>query len=113
MPADRANFLVYTLREPVGVVGGDHPLELAAAAADAGSSRRRWRPGCTVVVQARRAGAGLDARVRARCSSEAGFPPGVFNVVTGFGRGAGAPLVAIPASTRSRSRASTETGKAV
>ena len=36
---------------------------------------------------------------------EAGFPPGVFNVVTGFGPAVGKALAAHPASTRSRSPA--------
>ena len=40
-----ADFLVYTRREPVGVVGGDHPVELAPSAAEPGSSRPAWRPG--------------------------------------------------------------------
>ena len=79
IPADRSDFLIYTLREPVGVVARDHAVELAGAA---GELEDRARAGGRLHDrgQARRAGAGLDARVRARWSSEAGFPPGVVNV---------------------------------
>ena len=42
---------------------------------------------------------------------EAGFPPGVFNVVTGFGADAGAPLVAHPGVDKVAFTGATATGK--
>ena len=88
-------FLNYTLREPVGVVGQiipwNFPLLMAA-----------WKLGAalacgnTVVLKPAEQ-TPLSALRLASCSSEAGFPAGVVNIVTGFGerrRGArGAPGV--------------------
>ena len=57
------NFFIYTLREPVGVVGAitpwNSPVLLMSLEAGAGAGRRLHGRG-----QARRAGAGLDAGVR-------------------------------------------------
>ena len=50
-------------------------------------------------------------RAGARCSSRPGCPPGVVNVVTGFGARAGAALVAHPEVDKIAFTGSTETGK--
>ena len=91
LPADRPNFFIYTLREPVGVVGAITPWnspmllmswKLAPALA----------AGCTFVVKPAEQ-APASTLEFAALVDEAGFPPGVFNVVTGFGADAGAALV--------------------
>ena len=80
-------------------------MELAAPAADAGSSRPALAAGCTFVVKPAEQ-TPVSTLEFAELIEEAGFPPGVFNVVTGLRRasrrGAGR---ASRASTRSPSRA--------
>jgi aldehyde dehydrogenase (NAD+) len=49
----------------------------------------------------------------ARLFAEAGFPPGVFNVVTGFGPSTGGPLVRHPGVDKVAFTGSTETGMRV
>lgn len=92
--SQRGNYLAYTLREPVGVVGQiipwNFPLLMAA-----------WKLapalacGNTVVLKPAEQ-TPLTALWLAELAKEAGFPPGVINVVTGYGEEAGAPLVAHP-----------------
>jgi betaine-aldehyde dehydrogenase len=88
------NALSFTLREPVGVAGlivpWNYPLLMAA-----------WKlapalaAGCTCVLKPAEQ-TPLTALEIAGWFDEIGFPPGVVNVVTGFGESAGAPLVAHP-----------------
>jgi acyl-CoA reductase-like NAD-dependent aldehyde dehydrogenase len=88
----RGNMLNYTLREPVGVVGAiipwNFPLLMAV-----------WKIapalacGNTVVLKPAEQ-TPLSALELAAIGAEAGLPPGVLNVVTGFGETAGAALVA-------------------
>jgi (Z)-2-((N-methylformamido)methylene)-5-hydroxybutyrolactone dehydrogenase len=91
IPSDKPNFFVYTRREPIGVVGAIVPwnsplLLLTFKLAPALAS------GCTVVVKpAEQTPASILEF--AKLFEEAGFPPGVINVVTGFGEEAGRPLV--------------------
>ena len=94
IPADKPNFLVYTRREPAGVVAAivpwNSPLlllcwKLAPALA----------AGCTVVAKPSDYSPASAVELAARVA-EAGFPPGVFNVVTGFGPAAGKALAAHP-----------------
>jgi aldehyde dehydrogenase (NAD+) len=94
IPADKPNFLVYTRHEPVGVVAAivpwNSPLlllcwKLAPALA----------AGCTVVAKPSDYSPASAVELAARVS-EAGFPPGVFNVVTGFGPAVGKALAAHP-----------------
>jgi aldehyde dehydrogenase (NAD+) len=90
----RGNFLSYTLRQPVGVVGQiipwNFPLLMLAW---------KWGPalacGNTVVLKPAEQ-TPLTALRMAELSLEAGFPPGVVNVVNGYGETAGAALVAHP-----------------
>lgn len=91
---DKPNFFTYTLREPVGVVGAlvpwNSPLLLMA-----------WKlapalaAGCTFVVKPSEQ-APASVLEFAKLVRDADFPPGVFNVLTGDGPGAGAPLVSHP-----------------
>jgi aldehyde dehydrogenase (NAD+) len=90
----RGSFLSYTLRQPVGVVGQiipwNFPLLMLAW---------KWGPalacGNTVVLKPAEQ-TPLTAMRLAQLSVEAGFPPGVINVVNGFGETAGAALVVHP-----------------
>jgi aldehyde dehydrogenase (NAD+)/phenylacetaldehyde dehydrogenase len=90
----RGPFLAYTLREPVGVVGAitpwNFPMLLAsrklAAALAAGNA----------VVHKPAPETPLTALRLAELALGAGFPPGVWNVVTGDGPTAGAALVDHP-----------------
>jgi aldehyde dehydrogenase (NAD+) len=90
----RGQFLSYTLRQPVGVVGQiipwNFPLLMLAW---------KWGPalacGNTVVLKPAEQ-TPLTALRLAALAAEAGFPPGVINVVNGYGETAGAALVAHP-----------------
>jgi (Z)-2-((N-methylformamido)methylene)-5-hydroxybutyrolactone dehydrogenase len=108
IPSDRPDFLIYTLREPVGVVAAitpwNSPVLLmswkAAPALAAGC--------CLVVKPAEQASA--STLEFAELVEAAGFPPGVFNVVTGFGEDAGASLVAHPGVDKVAFTGATATG---
>ena len=87
-------FFNYTLREPIGVVGlivpWNFPLLIAArkvAPALAAGNAVVLKPAEESPLTALRLG---------ELALEAGFPPGAFNVVPGFGPTAGAALVAHP-----------------
>lgn len=88
------NALSLSLREPVGVAGQiipwNYPLLMAA-----------WKlapalaAGCTCVLKPAEQ-TPLTALELANWLEECGVPPGVVNIVTGYGESAGAPLVAHP-----------------
>ncbi|MEP9378676.1 aldehyde dehydrogenase family protein [Aquabacter sp. CN5-332] len=84
----------YTLREPVGVVGAIIPWN-----APLGMSVLKAGPvlatGCTMVLKPAE-DASLSPLRFAELVLEAGVPPGVVNVVTGFGRTVGAAIAAHP-----------------
>ena len=104
-------FLNYTLREPVGVVGAiipwNFPLSMAA-----------WKVapalacGNTVVLKPAEQ-TPLTALRFGELSAEAGFPPGVLNVVPGFGETAGAALVRHPGVDAISFTGSTEVGRII
>jgi aldehyde dehydrogenase (NAD+) len=108
IPSDRPNFLVYTRHEPVGVVGAivpwNSPLLLMA-----------WKlapalaAGCTFVVKPSDHTPISTLEFAARVQ-EAGFPDGVFNVVTGYGPAVGQALAAHPGVDKVAFTGSTETG---
>ncbi len=85
-----SEWFTYTLREPVGVVGAIVPWNFPFAIA-------LWKiapalaAGCTVVLKPSEE-TPLTALRLAALAIEAGFPPGVLNVVTGRGATAGAAL---------------------
>ncbi|XP_071455304.1 aldehyde dehydrogenase X, mitochondrial-like isoform X1 [Hetaerina americana] len=89
IPVD-GNFMTMTRVEPVGVVGAiipwNYPLLMLAW---------KWAPalctGCTVVLKPAEQ-TPLTALYMAALAKEAGFPPGVINVVPGYGPSAGAAL---------------------
>lgn len=96
IPVDRTlgNFFCYTKREPVGVcaqiIPWNFPMLMAAW---------KWGPalacGNTVILKPAEQ-TPLTALKMAELATEAGFPPGVINVVNGFGELAGDALVKHP-----------------
>jgi phenylacetaldehyde dehydrogenase len=104
-------YLSYTVREPVGVVGQiipwNFPLLMAA-----------WKlapalaAGCTVVLKAAEQ-TPLTALRLAELIQQADFPPGVVNILTGFGETAGAALAAHPDVDKVAFTGSTEVGKLI
>ncbi|HWC19131.1 MAG TPA: aldehyde dehydrogenase family protein, partial [Terriglobales bacterium] len=104
-------FLAYTRREPIGVVGQiipwNFPLLMAA-----------WKlgpalaTGCTIVLKPAEQ-TPLSALRLGELALEAGLPPGVLNIVTGFGETAGAALAAHPDVDKVAFTGSTEVGKLI
>jgi phenylacetaldehyde dehydrogenase len=104
-------YLSYTVREPIGVVGQiipwNFPLLMAA-----------WKlapalaAGCTVVLKAAEQ-TPMTALRLAELFQEAGFPPGVVNILTGFGETAGAAIAAHPDVDKVAFTGSTEVGKLI
>ncbi|HYK38193.1 aldehyde dehydrogenase family protein [Alloacidobacterium sp.] len=104
-------YLTYTLREPIGVVGQiipwNFPLLMAA-----------WKlgpalaAGCCVVLKLAEQ-TPLSALRLAELIHEAGFPEGVVNVLTGYGEGAGAPLAAHELVDKVAFTGSTEVGRLI
>ena len=104
-------YLSYTRREATGVVGQiipwNFPLLMAA-----------WKlapalaAGCTVVLKAAEQ-TPLSALRLAELVQEAGFAPGVVNILTGFGETAGAALAAHPDVDKVAFTGSTEVGKLI
>jgi aldehyde dehydrogenase (NAD+) len=111
IPSPNPNYLVYTRREPVGVVGAITPwnsplllltFKLAPALA----------AGCTMVVKpSEHSPASTLGFVE--LMDRAGFPPGVLNVVSGLSRETGAHLAAHPGVDKVAFTGSTATGKVV
>jgi acyl-CoA reductase-like NAD-dependent aldehyde dehydrogenase len=91
IPTDKANFLAYTVREPVGVVAAICPwnspllllsFKLAPALA----------AGCTFIAKPASVTPASTLEF-AKLVEAAGFPKGVFNVITGSGATVGKALV--------------------
>ena len=108
VPADA---VAMAMREPIGVAGQiipwNYPLMMAA-----------WKiapalaAGCTVVLKPAEQ-TPLSILKLAEDFEAAGLPPGVVNVVTGDGPGAGAPLVAHPKVRKIAFTGSAEVGKTI
>jgi phenylacetaldehyde dehydrogenase len=103
--------LVYTLKEPIGVVGAiipwNHPgsmmaLKLGPALAT----------GCTLVLKVAEL-TPLTNFFMARLAVEAGFPAGVINVISGYGERAGAALANHPDVDKIAFTGSTAVGKEI
>lgn len=109
--APNTEYLAYTLREPVGVVGQiipwNFPLLMAA-----------WKlgpalaAGCTVVLKPAEQ-TPLSAIRLGELICEAGFPDGVINIITGYGETAGAALASHPDVDKVAFTGSTEVGKLI
>lgn len=111
IPVSAGNFFNYTVRQPVGVVGAiipwNFPLLMAVWKLGAALA-----VGCTVVLKPAEQSP-LSVLRLAELAVEAGFPPGVINVVTGYGPEAGAALVAHPGVNKISFTGSTEVGKSI
>lgn len=104
-------FLSYTVREPIGVVGQiipwNFPLLMAA-----------WKlapalaSGCTVVLKVAEQ-TPLTALRLGELIQEAGFPKGVVNILAGYGETAGAALAAHDDVDKVAFTGSTEVGKLI
>lgn len=111
IPLDKPGYFNFTRNEPLGVVAvitpWNSPLMLTA-----------WKiapalaAGCTVVIKPSEfTSASILEFVQ--LFAEAGFPPGVVNVVTGFGNEVGSPLIEHPLVRKISFTGSDRTGKAI
>lgn len=107
-PGVSHNLLV---REPIGVCGQIIPWNFPIMMAV-------WKlgpalaAGCTLVLKPAEE-TPLSAMILAEFMQEIGFPPGVVNIVTGFGEEAGAALVAHPGVDKIAFTGSTEVGRLI
>ncbi len=104
-------YVAHTRHEPVGVVGQIIPWNFPAM-----MQSWKWGPalacGCTVVLKPAEQ-TPLTALRIAELAMEAGFPPGVINVVPGFGPTAGAAIASHPDVDKVAFTGSTEVGKLI
>ncbi len=112
VPVDKPDHFAYTLREPVGVCGmiipWNSPLllvgwKLAPALAT----------GCTAVIKPSEYTSASLLEFMKLVIEPAEVPPGVVNVVTGYGQEAGEPLVAHPKVAKIAFTGGTATGARV
>ncbi len=111
IPLGDARFTSKVVHEPLGVVGAivpwNYPLLMAA-----------WKvapalaAGCTIVLKPSEL-TPMTAVELARIAEAAGLPKGVFNLVTGFGPEAGAPLAEHPGVDKIAFTGSVPTGSKV
>lgn len=111
MPLDKKGYFNFTRREPLGVVAAitpwNSPLLLAT-----------WKiapalaAGCTVVIKPSEFTSASTLEF-AKLFDEAGFPPGVINVVTGFGKDVGAALVEHPLVAKITFTGADSTGRSI
>jgi aldehyde dehydrogenase (NAD+) len=92
IPHDLPQNLLYTVREPLGVVGLITPWNFPVAI-PAWKMAPALVAGNTVVAKPATQAPGLTLEL-AKALQEAGLPPGVLNVVVGEGRSVGAELAA-------------------
>lgn len=108
---DRTRFTAMSLREPIGVVAAITPWNVPL-----GQAIWKLAPvlatGCTMVLKPAEQ-TPLTALRLGELVQEAGIPPGVLNVVTGFGPTAGAALVKHPGVDKIGFTGSTETGRQI
>jgi aldehyde dehydrogenase (NAD+) len=104
-------YFCYTRHEPVGVVGQIIPWNFPIL-----MQAWKWGPalaaGCTVVLKPAEQ-TPLSALRIGELAMEAGFPPGVINIVPGFGETAGAAVAEHPDLDKVAFTGSTEVGKLI
>jgi len=111
LPLDKKGYFSFTRHEPLGVVAAitpwNSPLLLAS-----------WKiapalaAGCTVVIKPSEFTSASTVEFAA-LFDEAGFPPGVINVVTGYGKDVGSPLVEHPLVRKVSFTGSDTTGRMI
>jgi len=108
IPVD-GNYLNYTLRTPIGVVGNstpfNHPLMIMVK-----SLAPTLASGCTTVVKPSEY-TPLTTLLLAKLFVEAGLPPGAFNVITGLGPTTGKALAEHPGLAKWVLTGGTEAGR--
>lgn len=111
IPGSARTLLNYTLREPLGVCAAitpwNSPLTLTTS-----KLAPALAAGNTMVIKPSEY-TSASLLTLAPLFEEAGFPPGVVNVVTGFGPEAGTPLTADPRVAKISFTGSTATGRAI
>ena len=106
-----ADFFSMTLPEPVGVVGAITPWNVPLGQAI-------WKiapvlaTGCTIVLKPAEQ-TPLTALRFAQLLNEAGVPPGVVNIITGYGETTGAALIEHPGLDKIAFTGSTEVGQKI
>ncbi|MBQ0827219.1 aldehyde dehydrogenase family protein [Streptomyces tagetis] len=111
LPTRSQTTLALTVREPYGVVGSIIPWN-APASAFVNDVAPAIGAGNTIVVKPSEE-APLAPLLLARLALEAGIPPGVVNVVTGYGAEAGAALAGHAGIGRMSFTGSPQTGRSV
>ena len=111
LPIDKPDMHVYTTREPIGVVAAIVPwnAEMFLTATKLGPA---LAAGNTVVLKASEE-APSPLLEFAKLIDEAGFPPGVVNVITGFGEPCGRVLTSHPGVSRVAFTGGPETARRV
>jgi hypothetical protein len=108
IPVD-GNYLNYTIRTPIGVVGNstpfNHPLMIMVK-----SLAPTLASGCTTVVKPSEYTPLTTLRL-AQLFVDAGLPPGVFNVITGLGPSTGKALAEHPGLAKWVLTGGTEAGR--
>jgi betaine-aldehyde dehydrogenase len=103
--------MALALKEPVGVAGQivpwNYPLMMASQ-----KIAPALAAGCTVVLKPAEQ-TPLSILELARVFTPAGLPPGVVNIVNGFGESAGAPIVTHPGVDKIAFTGSSAVGKAI
>ena len=111
LPSDKKGYFNFTRNEPLGVVAAITPwnsplLILSWKLAPALAA------GCTVVIKPSEF-ASASTLEFVKLFAEAGFPPGVVNAVTGFGKDVGAALVEHPLVKKISFTGSDHTGRLI
>jgi len=109
LQSDQRDRFVYVLQQPVGVVAAippwNNPLMLLARMLGPA-----YAAGCTAVVKPSTE-TPLATLLAAKAAQEAGFPPGLLNVVTGRGESVGDALVRHPGISKVALTGSVEAGR--
>jgi aldehyde dehydrogenase (NAD+) len=111
LPTREPGYLGYTVHEPYGVCAVVIPWNVPSVLT-AANVAPALAAGNTVVLKASEV-APLAPFALAELARRAGLPPGVFNVVTGFGPDAGAALTGHPGVNHISFVGSTATGRAI
>jgi aldehyde dehydrogenase (NAD+) len=105
------NFTSYTVREPLGVIAAITPWNTPLGLLG-------WKlfpalaAGNTMVIKPSEV-TPTSTLLLGELIEQAGFPPGAVNIVTGFGKDAGAPLVSHPGVDKIAFTGATATGQAI
>ncbi len=105
------DWTVFTLKEPVGVVGAIIPWNAPGSMITL-KTAPALAAGCTLVLKPAELTPLLATRF-AELVEEAGFPAGVFNLVQGYGEDIGHAMAAHPGIDKIAFTGSTEVGKAI